>query len=406
MPSGWDEVAGLPRDDQGARTPGYPLLLDAVFWLTRHQPSPPPVIERASTFGFGVDSWHLDFLRSEENLRAVQAVQHLLGLFATWLAYAVVVRWTLRPLLAAVTAGVAVGCRPAWVALFEPVVLSEVLAGTLVLLCAWGITRVEQEPRGRVGWGVFASALSGAAVLVRPILVFVPLFVVCSALWIDRAQWRRVICVLCLPCVLLVGGWTVRNRIVYGFWGLSPLVGLNLVSHFRSHPEWFDAPIRELISEHRDDPFAGNWIAQALVSRQGLSLPQASSLLTQQSLRAMRKHAGHYLLSSIDAFKESWYPTEVLLPSPKLRARFPLLWRSYLGAYLLASAIGLLVLVRNAPYSAKASMALVLLFNAFAALLAHNENVRFAFPVAPIPLMSAAAVITYILCPLKETRPG
>ena len=44
----------------------------------------------------GVDAWHLSFIRSEEKLRAADAIQHLLGLLSTWLVYGTVRLWTGR----------------------------------------------------------------------------------------------------------------------------------------------------------------------------------------------------------------------------------------------------------------------------------------------------------------------
>ena len=39
MPQVWDELANLPRDNQAARTPAYPLLLDVTFLLVGRQPT-------------------------------------------------------------------------------------------------------------------------------------------------------------------------------------------------------------------------------------------------------------------------------------------------------------------------------------------------------------------------------
>src|SRR3972149_7040728 len=53
-------------------------------------------------------------------------------------------RWWLLavlPWLAAVTAGAAVGLRPSWVVMFEPQILTEIVAGTLLPARGWGGAR-------------------------------------------------------------------------------------------------------------------------------------------------------------------------------------------------------------------------------------------------------------------------
>ncbi len=405
LPADWDPAAWLPRNNQGAKPPGYPLFLNLVFWLAGHGPSPQAVVERLEARG--VDAWHLGFIRMEENLRAVQAAQHVLGLLATWLAYATVLRWTGRPWLAAVTAGAAVGLRPSWVAMFEPTILTEALAGTLLLACVWSMTLADQKLGW--GWALLASGLGGASVFVRPALIMVPPSVILGVLWMDRRRWLARASLLCLPPVLLIGGLVVSNGITYGYWGLSGSAGLNLTSHFRSHPEAFDdLRIRKLAQEFRDDRGVGIRIVHVLVTHHGLSLPEASALLARQSLGAAFRHPGVYLGSALGGFGEFWSSTEVLLVGREggLLSRLPRpLWRGYLAVYGLAGGVGLLALLLNAPRAMRVSIGMVLVSAIAISLNARGENIRYAFPFQALLLISAAVLLDRALRRWEPGRP-
>jgi hypothetical protein len=92
VPRTWDELANLPRHNEAARTPGYPLFLELVFRLDGYRPTPEWFLEsmaRQRRF----EAFHFEFLGRTENLRAVQLAQHALRLAATALAYAVVERY-------------------------------------------------------------------------------------------------------------------------------------------------------------------------------------------------------------------------------------------------------------------------------------------------------------------------
>jgi len=224
----------------------------------------------------------------------------------------------------------------------------------------------------------------------------------------DRRRWLARGWLLCLPPVLLIGGLVVRNGITYGYWGVSGSGGLNLASHFRSYPDAFDdLLIRKLAQESGDNRNVGIRIVQALVTRHGLSFPEASVMVSEQSLRAALRHPGVYLASALGGFGEFWYPTEVLLPAEQnaLRSRFPMLWRGYLALYGLAGGVGLLALIVNAPLAARVSVGMVLVSAIAISLNAYVENFRFAFPFQALLLMSAAVVLDRVLRRREPGRP-
>src|SRR6185503_7459382 len=90
----WDDKAFLPADNQAARTPGYPLFLNLVFALAGHSPSPEEAIQRAARQHVPPAPRHLQHLATDENVRAVQAAQVLLGILSAGFVYATVVFWT------------------------------------------------------------------------------------------------------------------------------------------------------------------------------------------------------------------------------------------------------------------------------------------------------------------------
>jgi hypothetical protein len=407
LESSWDFVANLPRDDQGARTPGYPILLDLVFWADRYAPSPRWMIERASQYK--INAFNLHFMQTEENLRAVQLVQVMSGLLATWLTYATTLRWTGRRSLAAVTALVAVAVRPSWAVVYEPWLVSEATAALVVLLWVWTMTRAEQDRERRAWWLVVASVLSAAAVLVRPAMIVMPVLFAAGALWMSDDRRLHRVALLCLPCALLLGGWIARNAIRYGAPAVSTELGVTILSHFSSHPEALnDTRVRSAAAGHRGDPMAGLWIARTLMIEDGLSFPAASHLLTQQTFRAAIHHPIWYLTSVSGALSEFMRPTETMITpgdvpgfsklTRMIDERLPrVAWRGYLSAYFAIGLLGLVSLFMRTPVSTRIAVLVVVLSAIVTSLLAHTENGRFAFPCETLSLMSAAVVVARVV---------
>jgi hypothetical protein len=414
LASSWDFVANLPRDDQGARTPGYPILLDIVFWADRYVPSPRWMIARASQYK--IDAFNLRFMQTEENLRAVQLVQFLFGLLATWLTYATTLRWTRRRSLAAVTALVAVAVRPSWAVVYEPWLVSEATAALVVLLWVWTMTRAEQD-RERPLWLVAASVLSAAAVLVRPAMIVMPVLFAAGALWMSDDRRLHRVALLCLPCALLLGGWIARNAIRYGSPAVSTELGVTILSHFSSHPEALgDARVRSAAARHRGDPMAGLWIARTLMIDDGLSFPAASHLLTQQTFRAAIHHPIWYLASVSGALGEFMRPTETMITpgdvpgfsklTRMIDERLPrVVWRGYLSAYFAIGLLGFVSLFMRTSVSTRIAVLVVVLSAVVTSLLAHTENGRFAFPCETLSLMSAAVVVERVVA-RRSRRPA
>lgn len=400
LPPGWDEAAQLPRDDQGARTPGYPLFLDLVFAAAGWSPTPPATLARLGP----LDPWHRGFLASQENLRAVQATQHGLGVLATGLAFAVARRWTGRPALAAVAALAAVGLRPAWLALFEPLVLSETLAATLVLACLWLVARAEAAaPRGLV-WGLLGSGLGSLAVLVRPALVALPVTLAIGLARPGRRRWAARLALLGVPFVLVVGAWVWRTHAVHQVWSLSTLSGMNALSHVTDVPGALGDPrLRALAREFHDVWPAGLWIAKALVTRHGMTLAAASEAMVGEAWRALRAAPGRFARSWAGAFLRAWLPAEAafvrVCPPPGIPGA---VWYGALGTQLGVAAVALLAWVVRVPASARIGLAVVVVSAATVAVASPLDSVRYAFPAQALVTLCAAAVLGRALLPARR----
>jgi hypothetical protein len=114
-------------------------------------------------------------------------------------------------------------------------VLSESLFTLLLVLGLWALCAgVARGPVRRAP--VFLAGLAlGAAVLVRPILVYFPLAATVALLVLavirgDRG--RRLVAIgisFFLPVALLVGGWIVRNGLATGSYLLTPVAGHQLL---------------------------------------------------------------------------------------------------------------------------------------------------------------------------------
>src|SRR5262249_47783781 len=95
----WDDRAHMPWDNMGARTPTYPLFLDLIFWAAGRSATPSSALvePRRLLMNGGSPSQaranHLRHLETDENVKAVQAVQHGLGVLATAVAFLTMVAW-------------------------------------------------------------------------------------------------------------------------------------------------------------------------------------------------------------------------------------------------------------------------------------------------------------------------
>jgi hypothetical protein len=162
---GWDDRSQLPWDNQATRTPGYPLFLNLVFAASGHSPTPEAALvvpRRILVPGTEVREHHFQHLQTDENVRAVQAVQHVLAVVATAVAFLTVVLWSGSVLAGIVGSLVAIGWNPVWIVTLEPSVMGEVLSGVLLVVAVWlASLRPASLIREHVAAGTDAGRIAG-----------------------------------------------------------------------------------------------------------------------------------------------------------------------------------------------------------------------------------------------------
>lgn len=102
----------------------------------------------------------------------------------------------------------------------------EVPVAFLLVLAVWLLQRYLQRPTG-AGLVAVATVLTAAALtrsLLHPVLIVA---VVALAAHARRIPWRGVAVALAIP-VLLVGGWMVKNQVLFGTATTSSWLGFNL----------------------------------------------------------------------------------------------------------------------------------------------------------------------------------
>ena len=181
-----DAVRSGPVDPFG-RAPGYPLFLALVGGGLRITESVPA------------------------SVRVAQAVVGtagvlLVGLLATRLAGR----------RAGLAAAIIAACYPplVWISTYA---FSEALFWPLGLFIAWlfdGLVRDERtSPRQHLRLALVCGLLTGAAVLVRPAMLF---FIPLAGLWLLRKQRLAATVVFGLGTIVVIAPWTIRNYSHYG----------------------------------------------------------------------------------------------------------------------------------------------------------------------------------------------
>lgn len=306
VPSGFDPMALAPRDDQGARTPGYPMFLNFAFTLSGWRGTNEEVLQRITKdrkpLPIELDPYHERYLKHRENLRAVQLLQHLCGVFATFLAFGILYHWTNSAPLASLGSLMAVGLRPTWILTYEHDIMTETLAATLVLAFFWFVAQAER--RRNWLWLAVSSIVGSALALVRPNYAFaIPLFFVYWALRERRnlpVSLKFAIPIL-LPFCVLVGGWITRNGVKFGTWNLTTWVGV-VSYHFQAHPEVFNDPILRQEINLQDYRAIAHSIGR-LMSKWGVSFPEANRKLVVETKSAIVRYPDIFLRSVLESLK-------------------------------------------------------------------------------------------------------
>lgn len=287
------ELAGMiARGDlsgyDGARTPGYPLMILALGM----------------------------------NLQALTLFQMLLGLGSCVLLY-LIFEMLFRDSFPAVAGALAFALNP-FQAVFERDILAESLTTFLLLLSVYHLFRIRAGHSSPPVWFLMGLAAALTA-FVRPMMQPIPLLVAATAVPALRGSGRGFSAVagrfaLALaPAVLLLGGWSAFNYSRFDYPGLTTLAGFNLTKHSgafleKSPPEYRE--IAEIYVGHRERLKLQNvahasaiWHALPdLEAATGLSRPELSRMFGRLSLRLIRDNPVLYLRSVAKSFTIFWLP--------------------------------------------------------------------------------------------------
>lgn len=240
-----------------ARTPGYPLVVAAVYLLLGHRPM-----------------W-------------AALLNVLLGVGVSLLTYLLGLRVFGRR--AALAAGLILALDLAS-AVYANLLLSETAFTLLLLLVLAGLPPVTPHPR--MGRMVLSGLLLGGAVLARPIGVYLP-FVLAPVFLLggDRANLRRRVrgSLAFAGCaLLLVLPWVVRNYVVAGVAELTSLGAVNLLYHRA-------APVKAAVEGM--DLQASRKALEAMVEKSGVTAKPVERLRTMKDLgkRIIAAHWGTYV---------------------------------------------------------------------------------------------------------------
>ena len=283
-------VSGDFSEYEGRRTPGYPALIAAA----------------------GLSP------------RGVFLLQMLGGVAVSCLLFDIGLQLTGRPAFAALL-GATYTLNLAQL-FFEANLLSEslstlsVVATSALLVRACGRLRDSRAPAALL---LGLGAVAGAAVLVRPQFVFLPLLagaaigyvsVAVSRSSLGVALWRAVLTTG--PGVLMILGWCWFNYLHLGFFTLSSQTGITMMNQSlpfvkRAPDRW--ATIRDIYVRYRDEKVAAtgrhnaNWDAiPELQAKTGLAFPALSKELERMSIALFVRNPVQYTVGVARSAIDFW----------------------------------------------------------------------------------------------------
>lgn len=378
--SGFDYNVNAPRNETLGRVV-YPLFLNLAFALARWSPTPIQVLKgMAARQPRILDPWHRQFFQTKENLRAVQLLQHGLGLMATSIAFLLLWWWTQNGWIAMLGSLFAVGWRPAWL-YYELCILTEATAGFLMLLT---IAFVTQASKSRwVSWWIFASlASSYLLALTRPNFLFLPALLALYFGWYlpkryNRFAWLRAIVLASLPLVIAAGSYKTYQSIS--------------AYHFALTPDAFEDPVlrqslREHLARNPNSHHAIHILIPTLMERWHVSWQEVGQRLGEEARKALRRRPDVFLSSVVGGVKEYFLYTGTSWGSLRFWAGWGLAFLNLLGLLALFQ--------RKAPSSLRLALIITIL-NALVCSVVIGVNAeqgRYAFPTEQ--LLTIAAIWT------------
>ncbi len=250
------------------------------------------------------------------HLEAMHFVYIMLGSLMAGMAYRILWALTNNALLSFVTA-VLLALNPT-LFLYEAYPLYDLLTAFLIMLSIFCLAIYWAKPRL---WPLVAFILTlNLLVLTRSFYHLMILFIAISfALFLARAQWRRLLPVLLLICLLSVG-WYAKNAYRFDFFGSSSWLGIGLwkiVGATYSADELATFVEQELITTAVADlpefsrpslfvPYGFTATSPIAVLAQddynNINILAISQMYRQSALNVLKHDPGHYAVNVILAY--------------------------------------------------------------------------------------------------------
>ena len=155
---------------------------------------------------------------------SLQAMMFVFGVLLVGMLASIVHRLTSRPMLAVVVAVVATMHPDVLGNAFVP--NYELATATMLVAFVWLATSSRRDGWWFAGLASIATATAMTRSLYHPVWVVLVLVIVAWSVR-DRISWRTVVVGAAIP-VLVIGGWMVKNEVMFGHATLSSWFGMNL----------------------------------------------------------------------------------------------------------------------------------------------------------------------------------
>lgn len=299
---------------------------------------------------------------------------------------------------------------------FEQVIYSETLCTFWIVLSVFTYQRICDFEFPRIFEVALLGLTAALAGMTRPMFLFLgPLYFILMIVGVRSAGIMRNSIVLA-PTLVLALGWSMVNKHVVNYFGVTTTTGYNLSNHSGAFmelaPKRYSA-IRDIYLRYRtwQIPRLGThamtiWYAEGEIRRAtGLSYAELSKQLTRMSLEMFVEHPLLYLESVARAWGRCWgFGIHGLLGNYRDLVR-P-------SVYLAMSALGWLQVVIDAMFLLIASssiwrwlrghmafdfdlvvIAIVLMGSMAQAFMEYGENVRYLAPLVPLAIYATISIM-------------
>jgi 4-amino-4-deoxy-L-arabinose transferase-like glycosyltransferase len=304
---------------------------------------------------------------------------------------------------------------------FEAIILTETLTTFLLILSLW-LLLVAFDKKS-MSLYILAGFVIGLLALTRPILFFLSSLIAVFLyfkLKINKEATSEILRVaggLLIPVVILVGGWSLFNKVKVDYFGITTLVGYNLTNHSgafmqNAPPEY--SVLRDIYLNHGGNPESHVAIIWGAIpdmqQATGLTFSELSRVLTKMSIQMFIENPSAYLMNVFDGWNDFWKPVfwyadYGLIRSIFLRKTVTILSKleeslfTHLNSIFLLIAVLTIVKTILRPKTIDFNLLFILIIliaSVLQALLEYGENSRYAIPFQPLIFFEVITWLYYL----------